>query len=120
MALPAPKGLTMQGSPAQLHSSLGCPSPCHGGKCPLPGQPLSPLPALSPGALSYLQHCHPVSPHPAWLCRDAVKGWGCPLLITHRGAEAFIVGKALLAHSIPVASARASAQSLAVLSPLFM
>lgn len=75
------------------------------GNAPCQGSPsLSPLPALSPGVLSYLQHCHPVSPHPAWLSRDAVRSWGCPLLITHRGAEAFIMGKALLPHSIPVAS----------------
>lgn len=110
----------MQGRPPQLHSSLGCTSTCHGGKPSLPeAAPLSLASSVSWGAeLSpALSSWVPVSPHPAWLTRDAVKGWGCPLLITHRGAEAFIVGKALLAHSIPLASPRAQGSGCAI-SPL--
>lgn len=64
MALPVPKGLSMQGSPPELHS---CTSTAVVGN-PLPqAAPLS-LPALSPGVLSYLQHrgpgclCHPTQP----------------------------------------------------------
>lgn len=71
---------------------------------PVRRNPLSPLPAvpsgteLSPALGSWVL----VSPHPAWLDRDEVKSQGCPLLITHMGAGAFIVGKALLAHSGPL------------------
>lgn len=121
MALPVPKGLTVQGSPPQLHNFLGCTSTCPGGKSSLSeAAPLSLASSvswgteLSPALSSWV----PVSPHPAWLTTDAVKSWGCPLLITHRGAEAFIVGKALLAHSIPLGSP--SARSPAALSPLLM
>lgn len=77
------------------------------GNCPCQRQPPLSLASsaswgfeLSPALGSWL----PVSPHPAWLTRDAVKSRGCPLLITHMGAGGFIVGKALLAHSVPLAS----------------
>ena len=75
--------------------------------CPRQGQaPLSLASSASQGAeLSpALGSWVPVSPHPAWLPGDAVKSRGCPLLITHMGAGAFIMGKAVLAHSVPLAS----------------
>lgn len=120
MAVPVPRGLTMQRRPPQLHSSLGCTNTCHGGKPSLPeAAALSLASSVSWGAelSAALSSWVSVSPHPAWLTRDAVKSWGCPLLITHRGAEAFIMVKALLAHSIPLASPRARCSGCAI-SPL--
>lgn len=88
-------------------TSRAAPAPAMVGNSPCQRQPpLSLASSASRGAeLSLvLGSWVPVSPHPAWLARDAVKSRGCPLLITHVGAEAFIVGKALLAHSVPLAA----------------
>lgn len=88
-------------------TSWAAPAPATVGNSPRQRQPPLSLASsaswgaeLSPALGSWV----PVSPHPAWLARDAVKSWGCPLLITHVGAEAFIVGKALLPHSGPLAA----------------
>lgn len=80
------------------------------GNSPHPRQP--PLSLASSASWGYLQRwgpgrlCHPTQP--GWLEMQLRAGAGCPLLITHTGAgspeAAFIMGKALLAHSAPLAA----------------